>query len=92
MLPERARAQLRADLRLCHCPPAQKAYLQYNIPMRMVELLMLITGILWAVASIYFIYLLGVGILTLKLQPIIEGGLIFLFATAAAMVVAILNE
>ena len=60
--------------------------------MRLVELLMLITGILWAVACIYFIYMLGVGILTLHLQPILKGGLIFIFASIACIVVAILNE
>ena len=60
--------------------------------MRLDELLMLITGALWAVAAIYCIYLLGVGILTLHLQPLIEGGLIFAFATIACSVVAILNE
>ncbi|HVM73644.1 MAG TPA: hypothetical protein VMU13_02060 [Candidatus Paceibacterota bacterium] len=60
--------------------------------MKLGEVFVLITSILWIIAAIYLIYSVGLGILTLNLQPIITGVLIMFFATVAQAVAGILAE
>ena len=60
--------------------------------MRLVDILMLITSIIWIVASVYLIYSIGRAILALSFAPAITGILIFAFASVAELFVAILTE
>ncbi len=60
--------------------------------MQILTILMLICSILWAIALTYFIYSIGLAILTLNVGPFITGLLIIVFATVAELAVATMNE
>ncbi len=60
--------------------------------MKFLETLMFICSILWAAAVIYFIYSIGMSILTLNIGPFITGLIIMVFATIAEVVLAILTD
>lgn len=60
--------------------------------MKYFEILMFICSILWAVALIYFIYSIGIAILTLSIGPFITGLIIMVFATIAEITLAIITD
>ena len=60
--------------------------------MKYLEILMFICSILWAVALIYFIYSIGIAILTLSIGPFITGLIIMVFVTIAEITLAILTD
>jgi hypothetical protein len=60
--------------------------------MKPLVVLMLICSILWAASAVFLIYSIGIAILTLSIQPLITGLIVFAFATIAEVVIAVLND
>ena len=60
--------------------------------MEFLKILMFICSILWAASVIFLIYSIGMAILTLSIGPFIMGLIVFVFATIAEIVLAILTD
>ena len=60
--------------------------------MEFFKILMFICSILWAAAGIYFIYSIGIAILTLSIGPFVTGLIIMVFATIAEITLAVITD
>jgi hypothetical protein len=58
--------------------------------MKILEVALLISSLVWCVAFVYLIYGLGLSILTLTLEPGLTAVILMLFATGAQFLLVIL--
>ncbi len=60
--------------------------------MRRIDIFLLICSILWTAAAIYFVYSIGLSILTLDIRPFITGLILIVIACIVEIVMAILAD
>jgi hypothetical protein len=60
--------------------------------MKILEVALLITGILWCISLVYLIYAIGIALLTFNLQIFITAVILVLCANAAQLLLAVLND
>ena len=60
--------------------------------MKFFNILMFICSFLWAAALIFFIYSIGMSILTLTIGPFVTGFIVMVFATIAEITLAVITD
>ena len=60
--------------------------------MKFLEVILLLCGVVWCAAAVFFVYALGVSILTLSIQTFVTAVILFGLATSAELLLAILND
>jgi hypothetical protein len=61
-----------------------------TIPMKILEVALLISSIVWCAAAVYFIYGVGLSILTLDIRPGLTALILILLATGAQFLIVML--
>jgi hypothetical protein len=60
--------------------------------MKLLEITLLINNVLWCASAVFLIYATGVSILNLNIELFVTAVILFVFATLAEVLLAVLND